>query len=144
MGERIVVAPTNVGDMVLFRQLTSAETVNASSSANATLGPKEWLFPNSHVVFEIEKRDGETVILPEIMEREMVIFGVHPCDAQGFIAYDCPMLQDPQDSVYKDRREKTTLVGLACNSACSECFCTSTGSGPHDTSNMDVMLTEVP
>lgn len=55
-----------------------------------------------------------------------------------------PMLGQPADHYYKERREKSTLVGVACNTAPPGCFCTSTGGAPNDASHLDIMLTEVP
>jgi ferredoxin len=138
-----LVAPVVMGDMLRFWPVSRTEDV-VLTYANTTLSPKEWLFPCSHVVFTVENHEGEMTITPQTMEREMVIFGVRPCDAQGFTLYDLPMLQEPADDFYRERRDKTVVVGLACTVSCTECFCTSTGTGPHDPSNVDVMLTEVP
>ena len=50
---------------------------------------------------------------------------------------------DPADSRYAEKREKTALVGLACTQISPECFCTSMGTAPDDTTYLDILLTEV-
>lgn len=141
--ERTVIAPTACDGMVLFRQIANANEA-VLDPGNATLGPKEHLFPLSHTVFTVEQKDGRAEVVPAALDKEVVIFGVRPCDAQGLAIFDLPMLREPADEYYKERRARTALVGLACNTAAPECFCTSTGGGPHDARNVDVMLTEVP
>ncbi|MBI2958323.1 MAG: 4Fe-4S dicluster domain-containing protein [Chloroflexi bacterium] len=140
--EHTVYAPAAVEGVVLFRAIDSANQV-AYRPGNATIGPKECLFPLSHTLFTVESKDGVSVV-PAALERDAVIFGLRPCDAQGFAVFDLPMLEEPADQFYKERRERTALVGIACATAGPGCFCTSTGGGPQDPGNLDVMLTEVP
>lgn len=138
-----LVAPTAAGGMVLFRPIRAPSEI-VYAPGNATLGPKECLFPLSHTVFTVEQKDGKVEAVPSVLDQDMVIFGLRPCDAQGFAVFDLPMLQEPADEYYKNRRQRTTLVGIACRTAEPDCFCTSTGGGPNDSQNLDVMLTEVP
>jgi len=140
--DRTVVAPVAADGVTMFRPIARPEDV-VYKPGNATLGPKECLFPLSHTIFTVERNDNGVSIVPDTMDREIVVFGLRPCDAQGFAIFDLPMLGDPADPYYKDRREKTTLIGIACNIAPPGCFCSSTGGGPHDATNLDVMLTEV-
>ncbi len=141
--QRTVFAPIEIDGAVVFRPVSSFAEIALHPGAS-TIGPKECLFPLSHSMFTVERKDGEVTIEPSVMERDAVIFGLRPCDAQGFAIYDLPMLQDPADPYYKERRDRTALVGIACTTAQPECFCTSTGGGPADSRNLDVMLTEVP
>jgi ferredoxin len=78
-----------------------------------------------------------------MMERDAVLFGLHPCDARGIALMDKPFLQEPGDALYRERRSRTALIGLACRQVRPECFCTSMGSAPDDSSNVDILLTEV-
>lgn len=142
-GEREVVAPVRADDMVLFRPVEQARDI-ALDAGIATMGPKEWLFPASHSIFTVEQNDGKTEIVPASMDREMVVFGLRPCDSQGLAIFDLPMLREPADQFYKERRDKAVLVGIACSQARPECFCTSVGGGPNDDTYLDVLLTETP
>jgi ferredoxin len=77
------------------------------------------------------------------MAREQVIFGVRPCDALGLRTLDALLLErPPPDAYYAERRDKTTLIGLACPHLWEDCFCTSMGSAPDDASAVDLMLYE--
>jgi len=78
------------------------------------------------------------------VEGERVLFGVRPCDARALRVLDALFLEEePVDPYYAERRKKTTLIGLACREMDDECFCTSLGVAPDETSDVDLMLTEV-
>ena len=47
------------------------------------------------------------------------------------------------DPYYRERREKTTIITLACPRPLPGCFCTSVGGGPADKTGSDVLVTEV-
>jgi len=142
VGSRHLVAPTKVDDLTLCKKVTSVEEI-ALDAENTTLSPKEWLFPKTETLFYVERKDGKADLMPAEIEKETVLFGVRPCDARGITMLDLPYLADPADAFYRQHREKTILVGLACLTACPECFCESMGSGPQDTAALDIMLMEV-
>jgi ferredoxin len=139
---RRLVAPIKVEDLILFKEISQAEDI-AADYVNTDLSPKEFLFPPTEVLFSAAKKDGGVELTPAKVERETVIFGMRPCDARGVIALDKPFLEEPADPLYKEHRDKTILVGVACLKACAECFCSSMGGGPDDPTGFDIMLTEV-
>lgn len=139
---RNLVAPTRVEDLILFKKTNHPEDV-ILDFVNTALSPKEWFFPATETLFSVRKKDGQVELIPTEIERETVIFGIRPCDARGIALLDIPYLKEPADALYLQHRKKSTLVGLSCLTACPECFCTSMGSSPNDTSNLDIMLTEV-
>ena len=71
------------------------------------------------------------------------VVGIRPCDADAFLLvkrnFDTPDYKDPY---WIRAYEATTLVGLACNTPCSTCFCTSAGSGPFSETGLDVLLVD--
>lgn len=140
--ERNLVAPIKVDDLLLFRKIDRVEDI-VFDFDNTTLSPKEWFFPPSETLFYINRKNGQVELIPAAIERETAIFGVRPCDARGMAMNDYPFLEEPADALYRQHRDKTALIGLACLTACPECFCTSMGSGPHDPANLDILLTEV-
>jgi sulfhydrogenase subunit beta (sulfur reductase) len=139
---RDLVAPTRVEELTLFKKVGQVEDI-AFDFQNTTLSPKEFFFPATETLFTIENKEGQVKLIPAEVDRETVIFGIRPCDAKGMAILDLPYLKEPADALYRQHRDKTTLVGLSCLTACAECFCTSMGSSPDDASNMDIMLTEV-
>lgn len=139
---RQLVAPSNVGGKVLFRQVQSPDQV-VLDYTNTLLSPKEWFFPQTDTILRV-KQEGNTPVevIPVVDETERVIFGIRPCDARGLLVLDQVFLSDPVDSYYQARRAKTLLVGLACLTTSPGCFCTSVGTAPDDPSNVDVLLTK--
>lgn len=134
-----VIAPTQVGNLVLYKPIEKAEQIILGST-HANLSCKDWFFPLTDTIFTIERSDGDVQLLSTKMEKEAVIFGVPPCDARALAILDKPFMEPPADSLYAKRRAKTTLVGIACNEAGPACFCDSMGGGPHDSTNLDVIL----
>ncbi|MDY6834045.1 MAG: 4Fe-4S dicluster domain-containing protein [Chloroflexota bacterium] len=140
ISQHIVVAPANEGELVLFKEVSNAGQIVLNDTLITTLSPKDWLFPRTETLFAVERKDGKTEVIPSAPNKQVVIFGLHPCDAKGFQLLDKPFLAEPEDTLYKQHRENTTLIGLGCTQACPECFCSSVGTGPHDNSNMDILL----
>jgi sulfhydrogenase subunit beta (sulfur reductase) len=137
-----VIAPRLVEDELLYRPVASSAEVVFDFQRTA-LSPKTFFLPATQVILEIERRDKEMTLAEPALAREQVIFGVRPCDARALRALDALLLdRPPPDAYYAERREKTTLIGLACRRLWDGCFCTSLGSGPDDASNLDVMLVE--
>jgi len=56
--------------------------------------------------------------------REIVLFGVHPCDLDGIAYLDRVFLGDRPDPSYAARRAALTLVGVSCQPD-DFCFCSS-------------------
>lgn len=137
-----LVAPTRVDELTLFKKVGQVEDI-AFDFQNTTLSPKEFFLPASETLFSVVRKDGHVELIPAMVEKETVVFGIRPCDAKGIAVLNLPYLKEPADGMYRQHRDKTTLVGLSCSTACPECFCTSMGSSPDDTSNVDIMLTEV-
>lgn len=140
--DRNLVAPTIVDGLVLFRKIDRVEDI-VFDFDNTSLSPKEFFFPPSETLFSVEKEDKKVNLIPAIVERETIIAGIRPCDAKGLAILDLPYLEEPSDPLYSQHREKTTLIGLSCLTACLECFCTSMDTGPDDASNLDIILTAV-
>lgn len=139
---RTLVAPVRLEGLTLFRPVSSTQEI-VLDYAFTDLSPKDWFFPPSEAIFTAQRKDGHLEITPRTMEREAVLFGMHPCDGLGIALLDKVFLAEPADALYQEKRSKTALVGLACKRACPECFCTSLGSGPQDSRYLDIMFTEV-
>jgi len=140
--ERIIVAPVRVQELTVFQPISKVEEI-AFDFGNTTLSPKGWFLPPTETLFSVQNNDGQPKLVPAVIEKDAVIFGLHPCDARGIALMDSPFLQEPGDALYRERRARTALIGLACHQAQPECFCTSMGSAPNDPSHVDILLTEV-
>jgi formate hydrogenlyase subunit 6/NADH:ubiquinone oxidoreductase subunit I len=51
--------------------------------------------------------------------------------------------QDIPDTLVAQRQKALTVISVACIKADADCFCTSTGSAPGDTTGSDILLTPV-
>jgi ferredoxin len=135
-----VIAPTLVQDDLLHQPVLSSAEVVLDFERTA-LSPKTFFLPDTQVILEVDRRDKEVILTQPTLERAQVLLGLRPCDARSLRALDALLLdRPPPDAYYAERREMTTLVGLACPRLWDDCFCTSLGSAPDDTSGMDLML----
>ncbi len=138
--ERVVIAPTRIDEPILFRPIKSTDNI-IFDFYNTTLSPKEWFLPATDVLFTIDKKNGASELQPPDITQDTVIFGIRPCDAKGLRLLDFPFLDEHPDTVYAERRLKTTLVSLACIEAEPQCFCTSLGGAPDAIDDVDILLT---
>jgi len=140
--DRTLIAPQDVGKgHIHYRPVSDMDSITFDY-IQPDMSAKEFLFPQTERLMRIEKRGDEVTLHDYLLEEEQVIFGLRPCDAHGFLAFDALFLeQDPPDAYYARRREMTTLVGLSCPQMWENCFCTSVGGGPEDPSHLDVLLT---
>jgi ferredoxin len=141
-----VYAPCKEGETVSFRRLEGER--NLCLDRPAAGAPKAALLPQSETLFGFvlkkdatDPRKTEVELRADIEEPPTIILAGRPCDARGFTIID-PVFLDV-DPYYRKRRERTTLITIACARAYQGCFCTSVGGGPADRAGSDVLLTEL-
>jgi sulfhydrogenase subunit beta (sulfur reductase) len=145
-----VYVPVKNGDTVEFRKFDNSADIFLKRPAN--IGPKSVIFPQCETLlsFEYQKKNPEDPkkmdvdLKTEINFQQTYIFGCRPCDARGFNIYDRPFLEtDTVDQYYKERRNKTTIISMACEFPFTACFCTSVGGGLADKTGSDILMTEL-
>ncbi len=144
-----VFAPRWQGDVLLFVPFDPNKDM--AIDGQATLSPKETLFPRSETLFDFTYRKDPDDLGKMLMENReilpeesVVVFGGRPCDARGFTMFDRVYLSGKiKDIYYQSRREKTILITLACEKPVSTCFCHWVGCGPADHTGSDVLATVV-
>lgn len=115
---------------------------------NSPKPPKEVFFPQTEVMFQFE-RDGRKFTgmkAPELGTDPILLFGIRPCDSSAISILDKLFAWDYDDPYYLNRRERATIVGLACtqpNMPLSTCFCTSVCGHPAGEDGLDVLLTDI-
>jgi sulfhydrogenase subunit beta (sulfur reductase) len=138
-----LIAPKTVGEQILYRPVAGSSEI-AWGFGKTDLPVKEHFLPSTHVLFTIEKEKQGVRVREPPADEEQVVFGLRPCDARALRVLDALFLeQEPIDPYYAERREKATLIGLACQAMGDECFCTSLGLAPDDASDVDLMLAEM-
>jgi len=65
---------------------------------------------------------------------------VRSCEARGLALLDKIFDQDYKDEFYIAHRNRTIIVGLACEKPDQDCFCTSMESSPAESRGMDALL----
>jgi len=143
MEECEVYAPVDTGKVIRFSKIASADEAKLDYQ-NTKIAPKEIVFPQTEVLFTIEK-ENETVKVKESTEDigERVLFGVRPCDSKGLVLLDKLYTSGEHlDTPFMRKMEKTAVVGLACTSPRSTCFCSSMGGSPFATEGMDLLLVD--
>ncbi len=139
-----VVAPVDNGKTIRFQEIDSSDEIELDYT-NTKLASKEILFPQTEVLFTVKKKDGKTVIeKPEPIEKDWVVFGVRPCDAKGLEnSFKVFASGAHKDRAYLEKREKSMVIGYACESPMSTCFCTSVGGSPSGREGMDMLFTDI-
>lgn len=116
---------------------------------NSSLSPKNLFFPQTEVMFEFKNdpKAEDGYILKEIppLPKVRALLNIRPCDAKAFSILDKVFMRDEDslDVYWKDKRDKTVLIGLACLSPCSTCFCTEVNSSPFGEDGLDVLMIDL-
>ncbi len=95
-----------------------------SRACNTNRSAKDFFFPQVENMagFKVEGKKIEIIDTREECE-DFVIFGARACDVRSFDILDRVFLADPVDTFYKNRREHSTVVSLACDMPEETCFC---------------------
>ena len=142
--EQSVVAPCDMSGTLLFRPVKDSTHISWEGG-RTVMSAKEYLFPHTERLLTIAKLGQDIQVVEMQPDDEIILFGLHPCDARGMQLLDALFLEKPpQDSYYASRRSRMTLVGMACEQLGESCFCTTMGGSLDDPSGMDVMLSRAP
>ena len=139
INEYDVFAPTKNEDRINFEKISKAGDVHYDYIVTDNTA-SDILFPKRETLFTFKKNEKLTIEEPSLEIKPAVIFGVRPCDAAGLKRLDKLFNWDDSDSYYNKKREKSIIIGLACNTAADTCFCTSVGLHPHKKEDVDIMI----
>ncbi len=142
--EHEVFGPVKDRSLVFFERISSENQIYLGFQ-NTKKSPKEVFFPQTEILFtyKVGKKTVDIETLPSL-KTKMVLLGVRPCDARGFVLLDKFFSSgEHKDLYYLEKRENTTTVGLACNHPLSTCFCTSIGGSPFGKEGVDLLLQDV-
>ncbi len=140
---RILIPVRDEKDRIIFREVTTCTDI-IDDYIQTTLSAKETVFPQYEEILKFKLVDKDIQIVEKIKEPiPTVVIGCRPCDARSFATLNAVFLEDSEDSIYKNRLDKTTLISISCSKSDHYCFCTSTGGGPGDTAGSDILLTQI-
>ncbi|TFG37666.1 MAG: 4Fe-4S ferredoxin [Syntrophobacterales bacterium] len=143
--DMLVYAPVQEEDNVLFKVL-EAGMEPLVTYANPKNAPKNFFFPQTETMMKYFRTERGKELSDVVEEMpDAVLFGVRPCDARSFVLLD-NIFDDPKyrDPYYVERREKTTIVSMACvHPPYTTCFCTSVGGHPMASEGSDIVITDL-
>lgn len=104
------------------------------------LSPKKFFFPQEEVILEYTA-DGQ--LNAKIEANPLVLFGIRPCDLNGFKIMSEAFADDHGDPNYLAKLEQTVVIGIDCKKICDkDAFCFKVGS-QNANSSFDIMLYEL-
>jgi ferredoxin len=138
--------PVKEGDFHNFKELGSGEAPDLDC-LNTRLSAKAIIYPQSENMFEYsldESRENHHILKEVDTDYSpRAVIGIRPCDAKAFelvgLNFDTSEYKDPY---WIKAREATTLIGLACSSPGSSCFCTTAGCGPFHEEGLDALVVD--
>jgi len=138
-----LIAPVQANG-VSFRRVKSGSEVTLNY-INSVLSPKNAFFPQTETLFRFFRDDNRGFQIEPGVEadREQIIFGIRPCDARSLHLMDKVFNGQYQDSYYLNKREKTTLIGLACFEPDETCFCPTFGIDPASGEDVDILFSDI-
>ncbi len=128
--------------LLLYAPIAAADQLVWDVAAKPANSIKALVFPRHETLYAYRLGDKQQVELAdaEPFADEQILVGARPCDAAALAILDAIFNWDCPDAFYNRRRQRTTVVTLACQGHDAHCFCTSVGSGPGDERGSDVLL----
>jgi sulfhydrogenase subunit beta (sulfur reductase) len=139
-----VFAPSRESGVAAFAEWDGKDTGFLDWYRNTVIPPKTSFLPQMEEMFRFQKgKEGYSIEPPPKDEKKRLLFGVRPCDARAMAIVDMTFKDAYQDPYYLARRKNTVLVGLSCTNPCESCFCTSMGTSPTESADVDLMLIDI-
>jgi len=142
--EFAVFAPSRETGIATIARWDGTDTSFLDWHRNTIVPPKAIFFPPMEEMFSFQKdKQSYHIELPSSNRQKQLIFAIRPCDANAMTILDKTFEDAYEDPYYLSKRKNTVLVGLGCTRPYDSCFCTSLGSSPTDSANVDLMLTDI-
>jgi ferredoxin len=139
-----VLAPSRESGVAQMAEWDGQNTSFLEWYRNTVVPPKASFLPTMEEMFRFQKdKEGYRIELPPSNENKQLLFGVRPCDAKAMAILDMTFKDAYEDPYYLSRRNNAILVGLGCTNPCESCFCTSMGTSPTDSTDVDLMLIDI-
>lgn len=138
--------PAKDKDYYNFKELPAGETPEMEIQ-NTRLSPKSLVFPQSELMmdYSLDKDDEDQGICKEVPKDHSprAVLGIRPCDAKAMVLVHMNFDNgDYQDPYWLNPYYASTFIGLACETPCATCFCTTAGCGPYHEEGLDLLLSD--
>jgi len=142
--EFTISVPSKESGVAIMSQWDGKDTTFLDWYRNTVVPPKANFLPNMEEMFSFQKdKEGYHLELPPSDEQKQLTFGIRPCDAKALAILDMTFDDAYEDPYYLSKRKNAILVGLGCTNPCASCFCTSLGVSPGESTDVDLMLTDI-
>lgn len=142
--EFTVFVPSRESGVAMLSKWDSKDTGFMDWYRNTVQPIKANFFPPMEEMFSFQKgKEGYHIELPSSDEHKQLIFGIRPCDARALIILDMTFKDLYEDPYYLPKRNNMVLIGLGCTNPYDSCFCTSLGINPGESTDVDLMLTDI-
>ncbi|MCY3017641.1 MAG: 4Fe-4S dicluster domain-containing protein [Planctomycetota bacterium] len=139
-----VIAPAKLDGMVVFKAITDEhEMLPEGEYILPHSSFKEFVFPRTECILRYRLGEQGKVSYEATnldAEPAQAAIGCRPCDAASLPILDKVFGWDYRDEFYFKRREKLTVVSIACSRAGERCYCTSVGCAPDSKAGSDILL----
>lgn len=138
-----MIAPVSDAEGVNFKAAKSFSEVK-QDYLNSKLPPKSLLFPQHEKLISYKKVGKDVTVKNELNVGKTILFGIRPCDAKAMLLLDKVFKNDMYtDPYYYERRNNTTIIGVACNKIAPTCFCSSLGLSPASSEGSDIFMIDL-
>lgn len=115
-----IAALTKQEEKVLYDIVGNSKEIELEYSPTV-LSPKKFFFPQEEVFLEYTA-DGK--VNPKIEATPLVLFGIHPCEANAIKIMDEAFAESHGDPNYLAKREAAVIICIDCQDVCDEdAFC---------------------
>ncbi|MFC2067449.1 4Fe-4S dicluster domain-containing protein [Chloroflexota bacterium] len=136
-------APVKRDGLILFEAISSGNEAYLNYRSSK-IPPKRIFFPQSEMLFSCSSaKDMTEMKVPPSLEKPLLVFGMHPCDAKGLMLLDKVFDGGCKDPYYINRRANTTVVNIGCTIPRTSCFCTTVGGGPFLAEGSDLLFIDI-
>ncbi len=110
---------------------------------NTIIPAKATFLPQMEEMFSFQKNNNGYHLELSPDQHKRIIFGIRPCDARAIAIIDKVFTEFYEDPYYVSKRKNTVLIGLSCTNPYDSCFCTSLAGEPAESSDVDLMFTDI-
>ncbi|MFZ5752721.1 MAG: 4Fe-4S dicluster domain-containing protein [Bacillota bacterium] len=145
LGQKEILAPRLKEEGYLFLPW-DGEELELTGYTNTLKPVKDAFFPQWEALirYRMDKGKSVQVMGENPATKPLILFGVRPCDARSILLLD-RVFNGPKykDQHYRERRENTFVISLACSEPASTCFCQDLGISPLAKEGSDILLVDL-
>ena len=142
--EFTVFVPSRETGQVAWAKWDGTDTSFIDWYRNTVVSAKaNFLLPVEEIFSFQKDTEGYHIDLPALDGHKQLLFGIRPCDARALSIIDPIFEELYEDPYYLSRRKNAVLVGLGCTNPYESCFCTSMGTSPTESADVDLMLVDI-